>query len=620
MSIVTLDFETYYTDKDLGFNTQTTEEYVQDSRFEVIGVGVSVDDDPALWISGDMAELTFQLQNLVDWDNSALLCHNTLFDGAVLAWKFGIIPAFYFDTLCMARAIHGVDAGGSLKALAERYKIGVKGNEVVAAINKRRADFTNVELASYGRYCENDVKLTHDLFDILAKGFPEDELKLIDMTLRMFFDPVFEVDSALLVARLESLRSEKLELLGTLMKTMVCESEEAVRKKLASNKQFAEVLKSFGVTPPMKVSPTTKKPTLALAKTDEGFIALTEHDDVVIQELCAVRLGTKSTMEEKRIERFIDVGKRNGGKLPIPLKYYGAHTGRWSGMDKVNFQNLPSRDEAKKTLKKAVVAPTGYMVINCDSSQIEARVLAWVSGQDDVTQAFKDKRDVYCEFATKVFYRAVTKADPMERFVGKTCILGLGYGTGWRKLQHTLKTSPPGAALPDEECERIVRLYRDTNFNITAFWNECERALGALVNWNKDSKGFYLGKGKALFVDQKGIRLPNGLYITYPDLQVKDGGYVYRSRKGEVNIWGGTVTENVVQALARIVVGEQMIKIAKSYRVGLTVHDAAVALVPENEVLEAMNFMVEVMSTPPVWAQDLPVACEAKYAYSYGSC
>jgi hypothetical protein len=423
MSLITLDFETYYTDK-LGFSKQTTEEYIRDSQFEIIGVGVTQDDHPATWLSGSKEEIREHLLTY-DWDNSALLCHNTMFDGAILKWVLGIEPAFYLDTLCMARAIHGVEAGGSLAALAKRYNIGEKGTEVVAAKGKRRADFTPLELEAYGAYCKNDAELTRKLFYILSNNFSEDETRLIDMTLRMYIDPVFLVDDALLVARLEELKRDKLELLSTLMDKLSCDTEEAVRKKLASNKQFAEILKSFGIEPPMKTSPATGKQAPALAKTDEGFIELQEHEDPVVQQLCAVRLGTKSTIEESRIERFINIGGRNGGLLPIPLKYYGAHTGRWSGQDGINMQNLPSRDKRKKALKNAIVPPDGHFIVNCDSSQIEARVLAWWAGQDDVVQQFANGEDVYSTFATKIYKRPISKADPVERFVGKTCV-GIG--------------------------------------------------------------------------------------------------------------------------------------------------------------------------------------------------
>jgi len=621
LKTVTLDFETYYA-KGLGFKTQTTEEYVRDRRFEVIGVGVKINEQPTTWFSGTKDEIKEHLLK-IDWDDAALLCHNTLFDGCILAWHFGVNPALILDTLCMARAIHGVDAGGSLKALAMRYGIGEKGDEVIHAEGKKRLDFSEEELQRYGEYCKNDVDLTLKLFKILVSAFPDNEIKLIDMTLRMFTHPLFHVDDALLQERLIDLQEEKMALLQTLMEKLKCKDEEEVRKKLASNKQFAVVLEELGVKPPMKVSPRTGKDTYALAKNDEGFLALIEHENEFVQHLCAVRLGTMSTLEESRIQRFIDVGKRNRGRLPIPLKYYGAHTGRWAGFDKVNFQNLPSRDKKKKTLKNAVIPPDDHIVINCDSSQIEARVLVWLAGQEDVVKQFANGEDVYSAFATKIYERPISKDNPVERFVGKTCILGLGYGTGALKLQHTLKTSLPGAVVTEAEAKSYVDTYRDANDKVIQLWRDGDKVIADLAYWG-DTKPYTYGKHKCLKVTEEGITLPNGLMIRYPELK-KDTEesktrYIYKSRKGPVSIWGGSLVENVVQALARIVVGEQMLKIQERYRVALTVHDAAVILVPESEKDEAMKYVIECMSTPPDWAKGLPVACEAKYGHSYGEC
>ena len=619
MSFITLDFETYY-NKDFSLSRMTTEEYIRDSRFEVIGVAVKVDDGKPEWFSGTKAEVKAHLDK-IDWANSALLCHNMLFDGAILAFTFGIVPAKYFDTLCMARAIHGVDAGGSLKALTERYRLGEKGTEVINALGKYRKDFTPEDLARYGAYCINDAELTFKLFAaLLDEGFPSNELDLIDMTLRMYTQPVLRINDALLVDRLDEIRQEKAVLLRSLMDVLKVNTEEEVRAKLASNPQFAEVLRSFGIEPPMKMSLTTGKETFALAKNDEGFIALQEHDDPVIQHLCAVRLGTKSTIEGSRVERFIGIGARNKGLLPIPLKYYGAHTGRWSGLDSVNLQNLPSRDKKKKALKNAIMAPAGHYVINCDSSQIEARVLAWLAGQHDVVKQFANGEDVYSVFSSKIYKQSISKANPVERFVGKTCILGLGYGTGAKKLQHTLKTQPPGADLSEEECKRIVDLYRQENNKIPELWRECDRALEHLASWPSGTGEYSLGQHEAVWVTPHGLRLPNGLYIKYPKLQRGEKGFIYTSRKGVQSLWGGAVVENVVQALARIIVGEQMIQMRDTYRPVLTVHDAAVCVAPTDNVQEAAEFIRQVMSMPPKWAPGLPVACEAKYGESYGDC
>lgn len=620
--LITFDFETFYSDA-FSLSRITTEEYIRDVQFEVIGVGVQVDGGQPQWFSGTREETRKWLRQF-DWKNSMALAHNTMFDGAILHWVFGITPMIFLDTLSMARALHGMEAGGSLKALAERYQIGVKGTEVVAAKGKTRMDFAPDDLARYGEYCKNDVRLTYDLFHIMSKNFPIEELRLIDITLRMFTHPQLYADEPALQDRLDDLRTERSQLLLSLKDTLHAANEEEVRKKLSSNKQFADVLRTFDLEVPMKISPTTGKETYALAKKDEGFIALTEHENPVVQQLCAVRLGTKSTLEEKRIERFIEVSRRNRGSIPVPLKYYGAHTGRWSGVDKVNFQNLPSRDPKKKALKKAIVPPEGYVVINSDSSQIEARVLAWLAGQEDVVQQFANRKDVYSIFASSVYGRTITKANEAERFVGKTCVLGLGYGTGALKLQHTLATSQPiSVKLDEDECKRIVSVYRSTNYKIVELWGASDSMLSSMLNGNIRN-AIPLGEHGCLWFDEDGIRLPNNLYIRYPKLrrETLDGKskVVYDSRKGLVSLWGGAVVENVVQALARIIVGEQMVKINEFYRPALTVHDAVVLVVPEDEQDAAVKCLTEIMSCAPDWAPGLPVACEAKVGATYGDC
>jgi DNA polymerase I-like protein with 3'-5' exonuclease and polymerase domains len=621
VQLITIDFETFY-DTGFSLSRMTTEEYIQDEQFQVIGVAIKINDDKTEWYIGDDAGKAIAE---IDWPNSMLLCHNTQFDGAILKWYYGFEPAGYLDTLSIARALHGVDAGGSLKALAERYKLGEKGTEVIDAKGMRLEDFPDHQLRQYGAYCKNDVKLTYDLFKVISMGFPIDELKLIDITLKMFISPTLQLDTEILKVRLQEVKQGKTLLLEGLMKKLKCDSAEAVRKKLASNKQFAELLEEIGVPCPMKTSPTTGKETYALAKNDIGLIALCEHEDTFIQELCAVRLGTKSTMEEARIERFIAIATRNNNQLPIPLKYYGAHTGRWAGIDKVNFQNLPSRDKKKKALKNAILPPDGHVIMNVDSSQIEARILVWLAGQHDVVEQFRKGEDVYSVFASKVFNREVSKKTPTERFIGKTCILGLGYGTGAKKLQHTLKTSPPGAELSDMECQRIVNVYRDVNHEVIKLWDKCDKALKAIASWPEGKAVYYLDNRKVILVTPEGLRLPNGLYIYYPEIEWKTddsirGGYVYKSRRGNVSIWGGAMVENVVQALARIVVGKQMIAISERYKPVLTVHDAIICTAPKDEAQEALDFMMAEMSKAPAWAEGLPITCEGGYGDNYGDC
>jgi DNA polymerase I-like protein with 3'-5' exonuclease and polymerase domains len=426
VDIITLDFETYYA-QDYTLSKGTTEEYIRSPRFEVIGVAVKVNDGPTEWFSGTHEE-TRAFLSRYDWANSFALAHNTMFDGAIMSWRFGIKPKVWLDTLCMARALHGVEVGGSLKAVAERYGVGEKGNEVVNAKNKRLADFTREELSRYASYCVNDVDLTRDVFKIMVEKFPKQELKLIDLTLRMFIDPVLDLDTGLLETHLDKIKDWKDELL---------DKSGTTKEDLMSNPKFAELLKGLDVDPPMKISPTTGKETYAFAKTDEGFKALAEDEDVRVQALVAARLGNKSTLEETRTQRFIDISKR--GLLPVPIRYYAAHTGRWGGDDKINLQNLPSRGPNAKALKRSIIAPEGQMIVEADSAQIEARVLAWLAEQEDLVTAFANKEDVYRKMASKIYGVQEEDVTKEQRFVGKTTILGAGYGMGAPKFQLQLK-------------------------------------------------------------------------------------------------------------------------------------------------------------------------------------
>lgn len=344
MDLITVDFETYY-DREFSLSKITTEEYVRDLRFEVIGVGVKLNNNETEWASGSKEEIKAFLQTF-NWDEAMFLAHNTMFDGAIASWLFDIHPRVYTDTLCIARAVDGVEVSGSLRALAERYSLGVKGTEVIQALGKRRVDFAPEELSRYGDYCINDVNLTYDLFKVFAPTFPRDELKLIDLSLRMFVEPTLDLDLGLLEQHLVETRDYKDKLLV---------SAGVDKQDLMSNAKFAALLEGLGVAAPTKISPTTGKRTFAFAKTDEAFKALKDHDDPQVQSLVAARLGNKSTLEETRTQRFIDISKR--GLLPVPVKYYAAHTGRWGGDDKINLQNLPSRGVAAKKLKCSIVAP-----------------------------------------------------------------------------------------------------------------------------------------------------------------------------------------------------------------------------------------------------------------------
>jgi DNA polymerase I-like protein with 3'-5' exonuclease and polymerase domains len=604
MNIITLDFETYYS-QSFSLSKITTEEYIRSPEFETIGVSVKVDDAPAEWFSGTKEE-TKRFLDRYDWGNAIAVAHNAMFDMAILSWVYGIRPKRIADTLSMARAL---GAGSvSLASLVKQYNLGEKGDEVINALGKKRLDFDAAALRRYGAYCKNDTELTYKLFQTLGPDFPVSEFKLIDLTIRMFTEPTLELDVAKLEGHLFSVQSRKGQLLL---------SVAANQEVLMSNPKFALALQNMGVEPPVKISPTTGKETWAFGKTDEDFKALLEHDDVRVQTLVAARLGVKSTLEETRTERFIGISKR--GKLPIPLRYYAAHTGRWGGDDKVNMQNLPRAS----ALKFAMLAPKGHAIIDSDSSQIEARTLAWLAGQHDLVEAFEKGEDVYKIMASKIYNKAEEDVTKDERFVGKTTILGCGYGMGAAKFKKQLKVF--NVDISEDEARSIIDVYRTSYPRIPLLWKQAGNVLDAIIN----NQTVELGRDDLLVVEgDKGILLPNGLYLRYPNLRKQNNEgkseYVYDTKKGKTTvpnrIYGGKVVENLCQALARIIIGEQMLLIAKKYKVVMTVHDAIACVVHEDEAKIALENIQMFMRVRPNWALELPLNCEAGAGKSYGEC
>lgn len=586
----------------------TTEAYIRDRRFEVIGLGLKHGPNSTEWAQGD--KQVKELLGSVDFAKTGVIAHNTAFDGAILSWRYGVKPKAWFDTMCMGRALHGTEHSVSLKAMSERYGIGAKGNEVIMAKGKRLADFTTQEIRDYARYCINDVELTYKLFSQMVRKFPRQELKLIDLTLRMFINPFLDLDIGLLEQHLEDIKDRKDKLLF--------DANITDKKDLMSNAKFATLLEALDVSPPRKISPTTGKETYAFAKSDETFKELQEHEDDRVQSLVAARLGNKSTLEETRTQRFIDISKR--GLLPVPIRYYAAHTGRWGGQDKINLQNLPSRGANGKKLKNSIIAPKGHSVIDADSSQIEARVLAWLAGQNDLTEAFARGEDVYIKMAAQIYGCAEEEITGAQRFIGKTTILGAGYGMGAEKFGMQLKTF--GHEVSPNEAKRIINIYRDANWRISQLWREAHHAVKQLAQGV--SGCFGVSNMVSYCAERSGIKLPSELYIYYEDLSGYQNSqgveYTYKVRRGRKKLYGGKVVENVCQGIARCIIGEQMLRIAKKYPVVLTVHDSIACCVPDEQVDEAQRYVEDCMRWTPDWAEGLPINCESGKAKSYGEC
>ena len=608
--MITIDFETYYA-TDFSLTKVTTEEYVRSDRFQVIGVAVKVNNEPTEWFSGTFEETAEFLAGFA-WSDHFVLAHNAMFDAAILSWRFGIRPKAWLDTLSMARAVLGPNAKVGLASLAEQFGLGAKGFEVNDAKGKRLEDFTPQELADYGGYCVNDVELTYKLFAELDANFPTKEKRLIDITIRMFSDPMLELDTEALELHLSGVRERKAKLF---------EDSGITKEVLNSSAKFAALLQSHGVRPPMKISPATEKETYAFAKSDQEFVLLLEHPKEEVQAIVAARLGAKSTLEETRTERFIDIARRGPifgsvRRMPIPLKYYAAHTGRWGGSDKVNLQNLPSRGAEGGKLKRCIVAPRGHVIIDCDSSQIEARVLAWLAGEHMLLELFRKGDDVYKYMASAIYGCYPENVTPEQRFIGKTTVLGAGYGMGGVKFQAQLANM--GKDVDIDMCKHIIKQYRQSNRAISNWWLELNLVLNAIMA-GKEAEVDKVGLMKTS--PMLGIELPNGLFLNYPELtRANNSEFTYMTRMGRNRIYGGKVAENLCQAVARCIIGEQIIEIEKRYRVVLTVHDAVACVVPDAEAVEARAYIEQCMRTSPKWAQALPLNCESGMAKNYGDC
>lgn len=607
-TLVTLDFETYYS-KSFSLSRMTTEEYVRDPQFRAHMVGLKVNAEKSYVVPrGDIQHAL----NQFNWKRTAMLGHHTHFDGLILSHHYGVKPAFFFDTLSMARALHGhsVTVKKSLGALAEYYGVGTKGRELANSLGI--PDLPPALYQSIANYCANDVELTYSLFQKMRLGFPKAEYDVIDAVTKMFTRPTLELDTDILREYIKSEQERKGDLLETLRTWLNLESKDEVRDLIMSNQKFAELLEMHGVDVPTKISAATGKPTYALAKTDKGMLALLEHDDELIQSAAAARIGVKSTINETRALRMLNMQSR--GKACVYLNYSGAwQTHRLSGGDSMNWQNFPSRD-GKAMLRHSIKSPRGTKLLSVDSSNIELRVNMCAAGQRDAVEALRRGEDLYCQFAGKFYGREITKADKSERNFGKASILGLGYGMGEDKFV-TSARSMYGVIVSPAESSKTVKLYRTTYQHIPRWWwawNEVIPTLAAGRTAAMHEMGIRVERGR--------IILPTGHALHYPDLREIGGEWSISTRNGRSRVYGAKLVENITQALARNIVMEQTVAIARRFPVVLSVHDEVVFLCRDGEEAEAKAFALSVMSKSPDWWPEIPLAAEASAAYNYGDC
>lgn len=675
---VTLDFETYY-DDEYSLSKMTAEEYIRDPRFEIIGLGINWPGRPTRWLSMEEDKLRAGLQRL-DWSNKLVVGHNlSEFDALILTEKLGIRPKFYQCTLGLARVLHGGKQSKSLAALCKLYGLEDKGDEVVRAKGKRRADFSPQQLAAYGRYCINDVDRCAELYGLFRPQLPPVELLYNHLMIRMWAEPRVQLDLGLLrnlgaevTARKERLLRETLALIddgGEL-------TPEQAQKMLRSDAKFAKMLQQFGIEPPRKPSPKRKdaegNPLMvyAFAKSDAGMEELLNDEDEAVQTLAAARVGVKTTIEESRILRFTGIAER--GLLPVPLAYGKTHTHRGAGSGKINMQNMgrskdidskirpgdlmmtPAgprfydatspdgklvraqqgneifslRDCHKVGLRDVLQAPPGKRFVVVDSSNIELRVCHLLAGQMDTVEMLRQGEDLYSWFAGDLYGYPVNKSDhPRERQHGKVGMLQLQYQSGAKSFRNAARIMG-GIKITEEEAERTVQVYRGRFAEVKKLWREGEKAIRRMANADVG----YIDQWGLCRTEHNRIVGPTGMWLAYDNLRYDvhedfGEGYIYedRERRRIKRLYGGSVVENLSQWLARDIVYEQALDIERRYAgpgtgVVLMVHDEVVALVDEDRAEECLQFSIQRMSQPPKWWPQIPLAAEGSHGVVYGQC
>mgnify|MGYP001184207804 CR=1 FL=1 len=601
---VVLDFETYF-DPQYSLTKLTTPQYINHRWFKVWGVGIKhieindymgITEHDTDWYGEHEAK---EAIHSIDWANTELICHNTLFDGYILTQHYGVTPSYYFDTAAQARGLFPGQSARLADVVERLFPDDLTKRKGKELVNAKGEWGLNPDLEDeIAGYCIQDVNLTYDIF--CKMDMPQSEYDLINLTTRMFCEPTLVVDRERLIAYKEE-EAKKSEVTIAL-----CGVE---REILSSNQKFSALLEEMDITVPTKISPTTGKSIPALGKNDPAFKQLQakyrQH-----KPLWKARIAIKSRIAETRAQRFIDA-THDDGTISVPLRYYAAHTGRFGGTDKINMQNLPRGSE----LRRVLMAPKDHYLYIADLSNIEARMLAWLAGEDKLLTQFRNGSDIYSNFASEIYGKDVNKNDhPKERFVGKTAILGLGYGMGAKKFAMTLSSGAagPGIEFSDEEAVKVVSLYRTTYSRIPFLWKKTEDLL--LQTLNPNSFGNTYGP---LTVGDKALILPNGMALKYPELSKTSDGFLFRSGKQYVNTYGGKITENIIQALARIIITDSMLRLDKEYNVVLTVHDEIIISGTKVNPHATMENIIDDMRLPPVWAADLPLDAEGGFDTRY---
>ena len=674
-----LDFESYYDDQ-YSLKKLSIEEYVRDPRFEVHMMAIAKGKDPVQVVAPEDIKATLERYHVAD-PNTRVFIQNAKFDAFIVSQHYGITIANPLCTRCMERWT-GMSrmCRESLEVQSEFLGTGEKGTYVHDAKGKHLTDYTPEELEHYRAYCAKDVELLRaNVRLMLLKTTPE-ALKFIALSVKMYTEPVFVLDKNILQNYQAKIEDDRMASLQRLQALFSFDSVDDFLQAIRSADKFSSMLEQLGAKVPMKLS-AAKTATLkrkleeaqnsdpearrrlregdykvytpALAKNDMAFMQLLKDPNPDIAALAQARAENNTSIASSRCARFLSISER--GTLPVSLEAFLAHTGRYSAgtsdevkTDATNLQNLSKRG-SDKTLRMSVKAPAGYKLVACDSSQIEARVLAWLAGEQWLLKAFRDRTDPYCQMASSIYgepYEVIhswTKGDDAHdpeadadlkarykqyRNVGKTAVLQLGYYAGAGRfgmyLQQQGITLGNTQEEHEHEAQRVVNVYRGRNGAICEFWRKCGTLLENLrmVRSGTFVHGLFHCSGQYDIFGHKApaIVLPDGFPLVYPNLRLQRGAgkqeYVYDSmEKGRMvtkRIHSGIVCNNIVQATAFAVIRYQACLINERYPIRINIHDSLGVLAPEDEAEDCLAFMQQCMRQLPPWAEDLPIDCEAE--------
>lgn len=590
-NIAFLDFESYYDTKS-GYSLakMPTINYCRDPRFKSFGCSVGWNDDPMVYLTH---EEFIEWEESVDWSTTAVCAHNCQFDACVLTQHYNIYATYYICTQAVSQALLPIDSV-ALKKVAPLLGLGEKTNALVDGAAQASAGMAD--------YANNDNLLAKGIFETLYPMLSQDEQDLIHLHIRQAVEPSLVLDADVLTQVRDDAQKARLDAIA---------ASGYTDAELTSNGKFAKIIKDLGLQAPTKLSETTGEETDAFAKGDDEFVefmlAHPEH-----KHIWDGRLAAKSNINVSRAEKFLSIAELNP-LIPMPLKYCGAHTGRSSGADGLNVQNLPNK--YKSNMRKAFTAPKGQVIVVVDSAQIELRVNMWLAGQEDKLAILASGGDIYKVEAANQFNISTDEVSKDQRQYGKLCQLGLGYGMGANKFRKTAAAGPLGMDpiyMTMEEAYNTVTAYRTGNHCVPSLWRALDQRIHQMT-----LPGLNEVDGVLTFVHE-GVVLPSGRMIQYAGLhQTDEGQWVYGIDKKVKFLWGGTMDENIVQALARDIVFKQMLEIDKRYRVVSSTHDEVLYLANEAEADEALAFGIEVFSKSPDWAPDLPVSAEGGYDVCY---